>query len=335
MRPKIRKHFLKFARKHVRTAEQSSCNRHYLDCSLGINPYGFSSLITQNMDFDRELIARYPKYPKNKIIEFWSDIVKLKTTNIFFDAGSYGVLERINKLFLCDESRVLGYCPQFVDYISDVKSCGSNYEYILLNPNSNFKFDTNEMLSKINGRYSLIYLDNPNNPTGQIIPLSSIYDIATKAEKYGIAVLVDESYGDYMDKENSAIYLIDKVQNLFVTRSFSKGYGLGGLRIGYVVLSKELSHYYSKVTNPFPANALGLYLANIAMNDVDFLDKAKDLIQITKSKIIKTCTKLRVFETNLSVPIMILGHPDKKVDLHMKCLNNNVIPFPGDHFIAL
>lgn len=333
MKPRIRKHFFEFERETY--ANDIKEGGDYLDCSLGTNPYGFSKMVAQNVKSDSWLISQYPKYIKERIIEFWSDIVKLNEVNIFFDAGTYGVIERINKLFICEKSKVLGYCPQFTDYITDVRSCGGTYDYILMNSDNNFKFDANEILLKIDKQYNLVYLDNPNNPTGQIIPLSSIYDIAKKAEEYYTAVLVDESYGDYMDKTNSAISLINKLENLFVTRSFSKGYGLGGLRIGYVVLSTELSSYYSKVSHPFPANALGFYLAHIAMEDDVFLQESKRLIQVTKNEIIKTCERLKVLETNLSVPIMTLVHPDKGVDLHAEFLNKNVITCSGKYFIGL
>ena len=88
---------------------------------------------------------------------------------------------------------------------------------------------------------NVIYLDNPNNPTGKIIPLEEIEEVVKKAAELDIAVIVDEVYGDFMSKENSSISLINQYDNLLIVRSFSKGFGLAGLRIGYVILPKSFA----------------------------------------------------------------------------------------------
>ena len=78
---------------------------------------------------------------------------------------------QINKLFLDKGSRVLGYSPQFSDYIDDVNSYGGIYDYRLMSAENNYKFILEPFLNKIQSGYKLIFLDNPNNPTGQIIPI--------------------------------------------------------------------------------------------------------------------------------------------------------------------
>ncbi len=117
---------------------------------------------------------------------------------------------------------------------------GATYDYVLLKKEDNFKFNEKEFIEKINPEYKVIYIDNPNNPTGQIIPLSSIENIVKEAAKYDIAVMVDEAYGEYMPKENSAVKLLNNYDNVIALKTFSKGFGLAGLRAGYAVLPEQL-----------------------------------------------------------------------------------------------
>src|SRR5699024_4459156 len=107
-----------------------------------------------------------------------------------------------------------------------------------LSAENKYLFESFSIIFKLQqADYKLLYLDNPNNPTGQIIPIEEIEFIVKKAAENSTCVIVDEAYGDYMDQQSSAISLVHKYENLFVVRTFSKAYGLAGMRIGYVVAS--------------------------------------------------------------------------------------------------
>ena len=98
----------------------------------------------------------------------------------------------------------------------------------------------------------MIHLENPNNPTGQIIDIKYIEEIVKTAQKYNIVVLVDEAYGEYMNLKNSAISLIKKYDNLVILRSASKFWGYPNYRLGYVFANKEISKVYNMIALPFP-----------------------------------------------------------------------------------
>lgn len=93
------------------------------------------------------------------------------------------VLQYINKLFLERGVKVLGYAPQFYGYPADVIMSGAEYKAVPLKPEDNFKFDVDDLLIEIKPRYCIIYIDNPNNPTGQLISLSDIEEIIKEAKK--------------------------------------------------------------------------------------------------------------------------------------------------------
>lgn len=311
----------------------------FIDCSAGINPLGFSKQINAALkDIPLDIINTYPesnKSIKEAIANYWSNVIELGQDQILLGDGAIGLIYKINKLFIDEKTKVLGYSPQFTDFIDDVKSYGGMYEYYLMNMENNFKFKHDQFLNQMDKSHKLFYLDNPNNPTGQVIDIEFIHEIVKRAKSLGTVVIIDEAYGDFMDTSNSAISLINEYDNLFIIRSFSKGLGLAGIRAGYLITSNRFAKYYQKISNPFEMNGLARYLATVAIKDEKFIEQSITKLSIYKEKFIKSLTKLIVLETNLAVPIMTLKHPDSSVDLEEFLLNHNIITVSGRNFIGL
>src|SRR5699024_5114489 len=137
----------------------------------------------------------------------------------------------------------------------------------------------------------------PNNPTGQVISLSEIREIIIEANKTSTAVIIDETYGDYMNDENTAIQLINEFSNVFVVRSFSKGYGLAGQRIGYVVANENLIELYGLIDD-YLINNIGLKAAELIVENTTFIKETQLKISQMKNDIIKSINKLKVAKTS-------------------------------------
>ncbi len=338
----VRKHLLNFQKMSYIKEDEVNVDtvEDVIDCSHGINPYGYSKAINDEIDILKiSNISNYPQYPylelRKKISEYWSDIAEISSNNIRLGNGSIDIINTINKIFIDEGSCVLGYCPQFTDYVTNVRSYGGIYEYIELKHENNYKFDSNDLTKKMSKNHKIIYIDNPNNPTGQIIPITELNKIIEKAEKMNICVIVDEAYGDFMRKRNSAINLVNKFSNLFVIRTFSKGFGLAGLRVGYVVCSEQLLEYYQKVSMPFSVSTLSYNITKIALDDKKFIEESIRKIKDMKISFINSLSKLEVLETNLEIPIMVLKHPNDEVDLHEVFLKHRVLTESGKDFIGL
>lgn len=328
--------------KEVDEAESSSINQEdVIDCSLGVNPFGHSDSIDTSVennfkDFD---VSSYPNFPflelKEEIIKYWKDYCSLDEHNIRFGTGSVGVLITINRMFIEKSSKVLGVGPTFTTYASDVKLCEGIFNHVLLLPEENYKFNVDRFISQINPDYTLIYIDNPNNPTGQIIPIEEIKQVVRKARDNNVCVIIDEAYGDFMDNSNSAINIIDEFENLMVVRTFSKGFGLAGLRVGYIISSKYLSDIYAKVDVPFTLNSIGYYSAIRALNDKKFISDSRAKIKEIKEEVISAFKTINVLETNNEVPIMTIQAPNKSVNLFELFKMNGVLTESGEDFTGL
>jgi len=311
----------------------------FLDCSLGTNPFGVSSRVLEiAREYDWSKICRYPdpayKDLARQICMLWLEHADLKLEQIQISHGASAVLERLNKMFVGPGSEVLGYSPQFTEYITEVEVCGGKYEAVVLNPEEDFKFYVERLLARIGEEYCLIYIDNPNNPTGQIVDLEEIEKVIQQAKTKDVTVVIDEAYGDYMGRENSAVNLINKYNNLVVVRSFSKGFGLAGLRVGYGVFSSGLSRYYQKINLPFSVSSVGCYLAREALLDQEFIYNCHARVQKEKRKLIQGLKGrgYLISETWESCPIFVLGHKDRDINLREELLNKGILTVAGMNF---
>ena len=257
-----------------------------IDCSLGSSPYGHSSKVDaalqsvdykmltsyQDMYFDPNLLSQ--------ILKKWSKYGVSKTS-LFFGHGIYLLVERIMYKLLDIPCGMLGYGPQFNEIPSEMQFAGGIYKGIPMTDNFDFPFD--EIMTEIatKGTYAVIYIDNPNNPTGQIISLDKIEKIVSLAAQNGVCVIIDEAYGDFMNEEQSAFALVSEYPNLVVVRSFSKAYGLASLRASYCAVSEEIVPYFRKIDVPFEPTLLSAIGATAAIGDQAFLE---DVIQKVRSE---------------------------------------------------
>ena len=310
-----------------------------MDCALGTNPFGHTKLINNLSSDVFKNIYLYPDYPyislKKDLIEYWSEVASLNEKNIQISNGSISILENINRVFIEPETKILGCCPQFTDYMCDVKAMGGIFEYVLLKEENNYKFDVKDVLNAIKTDLKIIYLDNPNNPTGQVIPLKEIKLILKEATKSDICVIIDEAYADFISKKESAISLINEFDNLIVVRSFSKGLGLAGMRIGYLIAGEEFSSYYTKANSPFSISNIASNMASVALRDYAFIKDSSEKIAYNKKIFIKSLKKLKVMETDDRVPIMLIKCEDSNIDLYNLFYKNKIATERGADFTGL
>jgi histidinol-phosphate aminotransferase len=299
-----------------------------LDCSLGVNQENLPcSVFERFKQFSAENQAAIKQYPHDeRIIEkiaAWyccGGITWLTKEHLLLGNGSFDLLCNITLLSLAKNKKVLGHAPQFTAYIDHVNCLGADYCFYSLPPEKNYRFDAGEYLKKMNSGYDLFIIENPNNPTGQIIPLEQIKNIAQKARELNTVLVLDEAYGDYMEIENSAINLVRDFSNVIVTRSFSKGLGMAGIRLGYAVTQNDILAQLKKLVTPFNCNGIARVLA-CAMFDSFLNNKAIAIntneIQTNKQKVLNALKKLYAAHTSLLTPIMTLYHKtdDIKFDL--------------------
>lgn len=307
-----------------------------VDCSAGFNPYGTPpKALTALGELTPQMICEYPhgEFLKEGIIDFWKPNVELEKENIQLTNGTIDGIYLINTLFSVENAKMLTIAPQFSDYTTHAKFLNIAYVPVSLKKENNYRFDVTEVLTQMDGSFGLIYLDNPNNPTGQNISLQDLRQILDLAKTLDICVISDEAYGDFMEEKDSAAVLLSEYDNLVVLRTFSKGMGLAGMRCGYILSSKEICDDIDKISNPYTVTQPSRLVATAAL-------KEKEFVSVCRTKIAKNKQMLRtVLGDNLSMahtldscPICLLTHKNPDLDLEKEFLKRNVLTYSGSSF---
>lgn len=298
-------------------SEHLSDFEYKIDCSLGTNPYGK----WPGLKIGQEIFEHIELYPHGseilleEICKYFSETAKIMPENIGLSCGSMGALMAINRMFLKPGKKIIGVAPQFSAAIDDFNIYEAEYHPVFLREENNYQFILEDFLRElIKVEDAYIYIDNPNNPTGQVIPKSDLEKIIAEAQKRNSFVVIDEAYGDYMDTKESAVDLLDQYDNLVVIRTFSKGLGAAGIRLGYAIARKEFISLFNKVNVPFSNNTIADYIATQIINS-GWDKENRPEINAGKRRILNELSTLKVGYTSENVPISMIYCDNKEIDL--------------------
>ena len=188
--------------------------------------------------------------------------------------GSCDVLAMVTRAFLCEEGDEAIICPPtFVLYEIVVNVCGG--KCVFVDQKDDFTYDLPRVLDSITDRTRLIFLCNPNNPTGTVIDRDELNDFLAQVPSC-VLVVIDEAYWEYADPEllPDTLAYVREGRNVMSVRTFAKVYGLAGLRIGYGITYEELAQYLRRLRLPFHINALSMRGAIAALDDREHVEKS-------------------------------------------------------------
>ncbi len=158
--------------------------------------------------------------------------------------------------------------------------------------NGDLSFPIGQVLNTINDKTKIIVLVNPNNPTGTSIDTKSIIKIIEKAKRYNSIVLIDEAYYQFCGK--TSISLIKKYDNVFITQTFSKAFGLAGLRLGYIISNKNNIKIVQKALSPYSVNIVAVICASAALKNTSYIKKYVTEIRTSKKILYKGLDNLGI-----------------------------------------
>jgi histidinol-phosphate aminotransferase len=252
------------------------------------NPLGSSPLAIEAMKKHFDTLHLYPNGGLD-LREILAQRFNLKVANVIAGSGSEGIMSNIIRAFLCDDDEVLTSEGTFVGLYVLARSRGVR---LVLTPQSQYHFDLAAIANAITRHTKIIYLANPNNPTGTIFTTEQ-FDAFMKNVPDHVLIILDEAYFEYArsnpDYPDSMTYRYD---NVITLRTFSKVYGLAGVRIGYGFAHEALIANLLKVKLPFEPSTLAQAAGIGALWDRDFVERSLDMNAKGKAYVIPALRKL-------------------------------------------
>lgn len=240
------------------------------------NPLEPSPKVVEAIKGAIENLNRYPDAGGYDLTKKISESLGIGQENIVLGNGSDEIIGMLTRALIQAGDEVIMPWPSFLIYDIMVRGVGAIPVYVPLN---SLSIDLNSIQSRITPKTRMVFLCNPNNPTGTVF---SKTDFETFLESISeVVVVVDEAYIEFVrDKEcaRSIDYLNADVA-IVTLRTFSKAYGLAGLRIGYGIMPQEIADLINRIRLPFNANSLAQVAAIAALEDKKFLQKTIDLVQ--------------------------------------------------------
>ncbi|MEM3377908.1 MAG: threonine-phosphate decarboxylase CobD [Candidatus Bathyarchaeia archaeon] len=267
-----------------------------LDFSSNINPLGPSPKAIKAIRDNLGLIPSYPDPDSTALRDAIASSIKgISRENVICGNGSIELIYLFADVFMSKGDVALIPVPTFGEYEKAVKRTGAQPKLVKLSPS--FKVEpslfTREMKSA-----KAVFLCNPNNPTGILTPQATIAEIIEEALSENVLVFLDEDFIEFVDEEKrfSFVAEIKRYPNLFVLRSFTKFFGLTGLRVGYGVANEEVIRVLSAAKAPWNVNCLAQVAAAAALQDMEHMRKSNRLIKRERKFLARELSRISVLK---------------------------------------
>ncbi|MDW3838409.1 histidinol-phosphate transaminase [Staphylococcus saprophyticus] len=238
------------------------------------NLYGPSPKVKEAIQAHLDELQYYPETGSPLIKEAISKHLNIDPARILFGAGLDEVILMISRAVLTLGDKIVTSEMTFGQYYHNAIVESANVVQV---PLQNGEFDLDGILSEIDNDTKLVWLCNPNNPTGRYFTHDALRNFLERVPSH-IPVIVDEAYVEFATAKDfpDTLALQQEFENAFLLRTFSKAYGLAGMRIGYVIAAKEAIEKYNIIRPPFNVGRLSEYAALAALEDQEYLASIRE-----------------------------------------------------------
>jgi len=288
---------------------------------------GPSPLAIEAVKNEIENINLYPESSSRLLREKLAHKLKVAKEMIIVGNGEDDIIDLIGMAFINEADEVITGEITFPAYETAVKIMGGKLISVKL---KNFRFDLEEIIQRINEKTKIIFLCNPNNPTGTIVTREEVTSFIEKVPR-DVIIVFDEAYYDYVEDENypnSLSYVLEE-KNVIVLRTFSKIAGLAGIRVGYGISTPELIGYLNRVVNPFTTNRLAQVAALASLDDEEHRKKVLRSNQEGKKYLYRELKEIDLFYLPTEANFIFIDLKEDSEVIFEKLLKKGVIIRPG------
>jgi threonine-phosphate decarboxylase len=285
-----------------------------IDFSISTNPLGAPESAIEAIRKHLSLIKHYPDPDHEWLLEALAKSAGVKAENVVVGNGSTELIYLFSEIFLDEDCEAVIPVPSFSEYKAAIERVGGNIVFLQCSPAKDFHLNVKEVENTISDKTRMIFLCNPNSPTGCLYKKEDILRVIKLAAKRDVLVFLDEDYIDFVDdgKRFSMAQYVNEYNNLFVLRSLTKFYGLAGVRIGFGIGSPEVIEILRRVKMPWSVNSFAMIGTEAAVNDIEFINESRRLISKSRVEIkelFKSIRWLKVYpsETNFLLIEIVKG----------------------------
>ncbi|MCC6721037.1 MAG: aminotransferase class I/II-fold pyridoxal phosphate-dependent enzyme [Bacteroidia bacterium] len=292
--------------------------------SANENFYGCSPNVFKAINSQTENISLYPNAPL-KLKEVLANKYNISANKLIIGAGSVRIIENLILTFVKDDEEVLIFDNSFVAY---KQLCSFHNKKCVMAKLDNGRCDPKKLLPLINKKTKLIFIANPNNPTGTIISHNELESFLSEISPE-IIVAIDEAYSEYVFDDNfpDSIKLQEKYKNLIILHSLSKIYGIAGIRVGFGIADEKNIVKMSSKMLPFTLNTIAEAAAIASIEDDNFIENSREKNRINLKYLYENFVKLglNIFPSQANFIYLWFDSEKEKDCFYNVLAQNNII----------
>ena len=296
------------------------------------NPLGPAPSAVSTLQKQAASVSLYPDGNCYYLKEALSQHLGVSPAHLIVGNGSDEIIELIAKAFLNEGEETIVADPTFSEYDFATKIMGGR---TIVVPTKDLTHDLEAMLAAVTDKTKLVFICNPNNPTGTLVDKASVDAFLDKLPQ-DVITIFDEAYYEYVTAENypQTVEYVQAGRKVIVLRTFSKIYGLAGLRVGYGISTPEIIGMLHRVKEPFNVNLLAQAAAVAALKDTDHLEKSRAVNDEGKNYLYQEFEKMGLFYQPTHANFIWVQVKADSQTVFAKLLRRGVIIRTGDIFGA-
>ena len=270
---------------------KTSQGEEIIDFSVNVNPLGMSSSARKTLKENIDILIHYPEPDSRQLKESLASFHGVGYDNLLIGNGSIELIHLIPRALKA--KKVLIVAPSFSEYEFAVNSSGAKPIFVTAKEEEDFKLNSLAIMQFI-PEVDVVFLGNPNNPTGSYLPPRAISALLEECAKHKTTLIVDEAFMDFVESGDKTTMAPEAARNksLLVLRSLTKFFALPGLRLGYFAGHASLIDKIAPFQYPWNVNSLAQVVGEVVIKDRDYIKKSKEYIFKEREYLLTNLKKL-------------------------------------------
>lgn len=304
-----------------------------IDFSANINPYGICDNVKLAMINAIDKIERYPDITYFNLKQAILKYDGIDCEDILLGNGAAEVIFNIARGL--QPGKALVPAPTFSEYEDALRAIGCEVTHYIMN--NKFNLDSG-FIDSIDNDVDIVFLCNPNNPTGVLTEKKYIIKVLEKCKKTNTILVIDESFIDFIEKKNiySSIELLDKYSNLIVVKSLTKFFAFPGIRIGYgLTKNMDILNKIVKISVPWTINTVAEKGAIVALHQKDYIKQTIDYVKTENEFLYEKLNNISNLHVYRGCANFMFFKINKEIDLKSRLLKNGILIRSCNNYLGL
>ncbi|WP_096201009.1 threonine-phosphate decarboxylase CobD [Bacillus sp. FJAT-45350] len=296
-----------------------------IDFSVNTNPLGFPTILKDTWEQYIENIDQYPDPNSEKLTKAIADHANVDSTQVLVGNGAAEIIFLIANHFR--NKNVLIIEPTFTEYRDACEAFDCNVQSFTLNADD-WTFNIGQLINQLEN-IDLLFLCHPNNPTGVTYERQKLELLFKQALSNNVTVVIDEAFYDFSTSNITVSNMLPSYENLLISRSLTKMYGIAGLRLGYLLANQEWIKNLKKLQQPWSINGLAQQAGLVCLDDKEHVKKTAKYIKNERTRLQFELEKIGYEVSNSQVNYYLLKEKGKNEDLQpliQFLINHCIIP---------